>query len=292
MTIAACYVSPEGVVLGADSASTHAFPTGAHHFNYGQKLFEVGNKSTLGLVTWGLGGLALGSYRTLIARLADELPANPVSSVSEVAERWAELIWPLYSALPDVQLAQTLSAKAPFVPGVPADPSRRTLPEEMQFVGLLQRCTLGFCIGGYVLADRQPVASEIVFSPTLGKPSPQNLPMAQSMWGVPAFINRLINGCADEVRQVILGSGRWNGTPQDFDTLLAPHKLNHPPTVPIREAIDFCYACIFTTIKAMKFSSFPRVCGGPIEIAVITTDRPFRWVKHKELDAAIWESEA
>jgi hypothetical protein len=60
VTIAACYVSPEGIVLGADSASTYAFPTGHHHFNYGQKLFEIGTESTLGIVTWGLGGLALG----------------------------------------------------------------------------------------------------------------------------------------------------------------------------------------------------------------------------------------
>ena len=73
MTIAACYVSPEGVVLGADSASTYMFahPTGPRHFNYGQKIFEIGENSTLGIVTWGLGGLAIGSYRTLAARLGD-----------------------------------------------------------------------------------------------------------------------------------------------------------------------------------------------------------------------------
>jgi hypothetical protein len=31
------------------------------------------------------------------------------------------------------------------------------------------------------------------------------------------------------------------------------------------------------------------VCGGPIEIAVISSDRKFRWVRHKEWDAAIAE---
>jgi hypothetical protein len=32
-------------------------------------------------------------------------------------------------------------------------------------------------------------------------------------------------------------------------------------------------------------------CGGPIEIAVITTDRRFRWVRHKDWDVAIAEGD-
>lgn len=44
---------------------------------------------------------------------------------------------------------------------------------------------------------------------------------------------------------------------------------------------------IYTTIKAMKFSHMAPVCGGPVEVAVITTDRRFRWVRHKGFDAAI-----
>jgi hypothetical protein len=40
-------------------------------------------------------------------------------------------------------------------------------------------------------------------------------------------------------------------------------------------------------IKTMKFSHMAPVCGGLIEVAVITADRPFRWVRHKDLDSAI-----
>ena len=81
MTIAMCYVSPEGVVLGADSTSTnlvnnHAGKEDFHYFNHNQKLFQVGEESALGIVTWGLGcGLGcLGNvgHRTAIARLADK----------------------------------------------------------------------------------------------------------------------------------------------------------------------------------------------------------------------------
>lgn len=44
---------------------------------------------------------------------------------------------------------------------------------------------------------------------------------------------------------------------------------------------------VYTTIQNMKFSHLAPVCGGPVEIALITGDRPFRWVRHKRLDAAI-----
>jgi hypothetical protein len=59
--------------------------------------------------------------------------------------------------------------------------------------------------------------------------------------------------------------------------------------LPIREAIDWVHASIYATIKMMKFSHLPPVCGGPVEIAVITTDKKFRWVRHKRFDAAIGE---
>lgn len=60
VTIAACYLSSEGVVLGADSTST-MFVRGhgnqvdsEHHYNFAQKIFEFGEDSTAGIVMWGL----------------------------------------------------------------------------------------------------------------------------------------------------------------------------------------------------------------------------------------------
>jgi hypothetical protein len=77
MTIAACYLSAEGVVFGAASTTTVTVfqpgptPSGTwHHFNYTQKVFEIGQGSTLGITMWGLGNLAARISRTLIARCA------------------------------------------------------------------------------------------------------------------------------------------------------------------------------------------------------------------------------
>jgi len=73
MTIAAAYLTSEGVVLGADSTTTVGTGGGvavAQLLNYAQKIFEVGERSRLGVCTWGAGRIGEVSHRTLIARLA------------------------------------------------------------------------------------------------------------------------------------------------------------------------------------------------------------------------------
>src|SRR5437870_5646057 len=105
MTIAACYLSSEGVVLGADStttmfvASPGPHPGGAeHHFNFAQKVFQIGSEGTLGMTMWGLGGVGATSYRTLIARFADDLVRQPPQSMQEIAVRWSGFFYGEYSA--------------------------------------------------------------------------------------------------------------------------------------------------------------------------------------------------
>jgi hypothetical protein len=296
VTIAACYLSPEGVVLGADSASTYIFPSGPHHFNYGQKLYEISREpetGTLGIVTWGLGGLALGSYRTLIAMLSDDFLSSAPATVEEAAIRWVDVLWPAYSTSLDNEIKKcaALGGKLAFDPTQAPDPTRRTIFEEFELTNLKNQLVAGFCIGGYTLPAREPCAFEIVVDPLKGKPVPQRLPPAQSLWGVPAIINRIIKGCGDEVRDAIIATKKWNGTAAELDAVISQYKIAHPQTVPIREAVDFIHVCLLTTVKAMKFSAQPRVCGGPIEVAVITTDRPFRWVQHKSWNAAIRETD-
>jgi hypothetical protein len=69
--------------------------------------------------------------------------------------------------------------------------------------------------------------------------------------------------------------------------VLLSQSLGQPYDLPLREAIDWVHASIYTTIKAMKFSHWKPYCGGPIEVAAISTDRRFRWVRHKNFGAAL-----
>lgn len=65
MTIAACYVTNEGVVMGADSTTSYPQENGTHYLNHAQKLYEIGENSTLGALTWGLGAISTDkSYRS------------------------------------------------------------------------------------------------------------------------------------------------------------------------------------------------------------------------------------
>lgn len=292
MTIAACYVSPEGVVLGADSTSSAQISpvpglTGFHYLNYNQKLFELGRESTLGVLTWGLGGLPGKSYRTLFAELADDLQANPPESVAEVVDRWIDLFWAIYSKQLSGQIARCaeLAAKPPAVAQVA---EARTEAEEEEFQTLHRGLFVGFCIGGYVLPDRTPTAFHMSFDPLAGKPTGKKIVESFRWWGAPNPIKRLILGSDDDLKQSLLDSGKWQGTEDELAAILAQQQLGHP-MLPIREAVDFVHACIYATIKAMKFSNLFQICGGPIEVAVITSDRKFRWVNHKPWDAAITE---
>jgi hypothetical protein len=286
VTIAVCYVSPEGVVLGADSTTTY----GTHHFNNSQKLFEVGEDSTLAIVTWGLGGLHVNSYRTMIALFADELQATPAASVKDVADRWAAFFFAAYSdpaspLAPFIVQCKALAAKPAFDAATP-NPLGRTEPEEAWFNEWRNNLVAGFCVAGYLMPDRSPTAFEVVFDPVNGQPVPTQKPHGYWFWGAPNMIQRLIFACDDQLKQSIIRSGLWNGTLADLEALVSQHALAHP-LVPIRDAIDFVHSCVSSTIKAFKFSNLAPICGGPIEIGLITTDRRFRWVQHKPWDVAI-----
>jgi hypothetical protein len=140
-----------------------------------------------------------------------------------------------------------------------------------------------------LLHDRTPQAFETQYSPDLTAPAViQPLQVGTPrFWGVPNLMERLLYGVDYGVVEAILQSGKWTGSQSDLFSLIQPFFLGQPLHLPIREAIDWIYAAINTTIKAMKFSHLPPVCGGPVEVALITTDRRFRWVRHKRLDSAL-----
>jgi hypothetical protein len=151
VTIAACYVTPEGVVLGADSTASAMLPGGFHYFNYNQKVFALGepDTATLGVVTWGLGGLGSQSHRTVFAVLADELATKPAKSVIEVTNKLADQAWTFY--LPLLARCHALNAKTAFDPKVvPANPGARTQAEEeahYQRTGLYRATDLNRVLG-------------------------------------------------------------------------------------------------------------------------------------------------
>lgn len=288
MTIAACYLASDGIVLGADSTSTVFVSTPGeqggttHHFNFGQKVFELGKRgSNVGVVLWGLGSLGNKSYRTLLAEIADEADKNKLTTIDDVADLASSMFWKCYTdAFSDIiEHARELNEKG----------DKRNSDEEEELALLWQNLSGGFCIAGRWNTERLLKAFEITFHPLLtSAPNPKELVLGKpKFWGCPNLIERLTFGIDQNLYSRILDSSKWTGTNDDLFDLVWQGSLGHPSDLPLREAIDWIYASIYTTIKGMKFSHLAPVCGGPIEVAAITSDRPFRWVHHKRLGQAV-----
>jgi hypothetical protein len=152
--------------------------------------------------------------------------------------------------------------------------------------------SLGYCFGGYVPPRRNAEAAVVTFDPiNSGNATVAPLGGIAGFWGAPKIFDRLISAKDPDIRNEILLSGHRNGSSAELDSIFAKNRLTHIG-LPIREAVDFVHFCIYTTIKALKFSYIPQICGGPIEVATVTTDRKFRWARHKEFDSAILDRES
>jgi hypothetical protein len=164
----------------------------------------------------------------------------------------------------------------------------RTTDEENEMAWLRQTFSGGFCLGGNTTGDRIPQAFQLLYGPGAPQPVPVRLnPGTANFWGTPNIIERVLYCFDEQLFLAVLQSGKWSGTDQELLDIIMAHRIAQPLDLPLREAIDWVHAVIYTTIKAMKFSQYVPTCGGPIEIAVISSDRRFRWVRHKRFDEAL-----
>lgn len=265
-------------MLGADSASTVIGPRGATHMDYAQKLFEVGKSpSCIGLAMWGLGSAGKDSHRTIAARLGAAHSATPYTSLQDMAVALGAMVWE--------GVTTHFVGEINFVRTVESQGDAAAQEDRKRANDLRQSLSGGYCLAGRV-ADYGPCSAfEVLWNidrvtPTLLN---ENTP---HFWGVPHIAQRLLYGVDIDGLMRINNSGKWSGS---IDELVAASSENaiDLSDLPIREAIDWIHLVIQLTIRGTKFARLPHWCGGPIEIGAITTDRPFRWVRHKRLDAAI-----
>jgi hypothetical protein len=174
-----------------------------HHYNFAQKILQVGQNSTLGLAMWGLGNLAQVSYRTLVAQFAGQLLGQPPATLQDVADRWNAFFWHAYTThlAPVHQRVQALQGQAIRTP---------TEDNELQF--LVRSFSGGFCVGGNLLHERTPAAFEIRYDPTRTAPQPvQPLQIGSSnFWGCPNLIDAEAGGKHDTTKlcphRIIIGT--------------------------------------------------------------------------------------
>ncbi len=271
MTIAAAYLVSEGVVLGADSASSVFMPTPAgpgvlQVLHHAQKVFQVGEKSRFGVCSWGAGSIGNISHRSIIAQLADKID-DKATTVEQAANELCSLVKPLASV------------------------ASKTMSDFF----------VGYNLGGWNPSSHEPECFRVEVNKSDGKVIKQQLGLC-SFSGMPQFFARVFRGYDPRLMQNLINNlkalpevsaieGFDEKYEKAFEMASRPLAAEGFKDLPIREAIDFVYSYLHITVKATKFMFGAPLCGGPIEVGFISTDRRFRWVRHKLFSTAILEQE-
>lgn len=250
MPIAACFLTPEGVVIGADSAApTEVVPTTPPAISppVMQRVFQV--TETLGILFWGGASHASLSPRSLVATLADEFARHSPPTVQAAATRVAVV---LESA-------------------VTTDGVSRRKHEPPSF---------GCCVAGHLDGEAHaPRAFEV----TMGDGHAavvRPLPPGGSYWGSPGIISRLLWGIDAGAFDRILASRRWKGTRKELLALLDPARLDTVRDLSLAHAVDWVHTLLFSSVHAAESIGRPPDARSPLHLAVIACDTGFRWVCH------------
>jgi hypothetical protein len=212
----------------------------------------------MALATWGAGSVNHVSHRTIAALLGDRIRDDV--SVSDAVKLLQDIV-----------------------------------------MGLKPEGTFGYFLGGTNIPSREPACYMLDFKP--GQPvGITSLGIGQGTFqGAPELFIRAFHGCDPKLLEILVATLKKEigekipNFDQIFAQALGAAMLMIPhggyQDLPIREAIDFVHMYLHLTIKGFKFRFGAPVCGGPIEIAFVTTDRRFRWARHKSFDTAIFEEE-
>ncbi len=262
MTIVIALKVGDGLVLGADSASTLIRSDGQYHNSYfnAEKLFNLVKGLPIGAVTYGLGGLAnrsMGSLaKDLRKRLSDSSDkqwyVDPASyKLQEVAERVRQFFY------------EELYVKQ-FNPGSPSP-------------------ALGFMVAGYSAAADSAEVWKVSVHTDGTCPAPVCAIPATELWdatweGQGEAIQRLLLGFSSPLVERLTAAGMPRA--DAFKLVQSLEPVVHP-TMPIQDAIDLVHLLVDTTCGYVRFAPGPATVAQPIDSAAITRHEGFRWIRRK-----------
>jgi len=268
MTIAVAGNFTEGVVFGAESAITYV-ESGkvAQVYEGAQKIYHLGSRadcsdSPYGAMIYGAASFEGQSWRNLLANFRRQ---NPHAQY-DAAEK----------------LANALTAYLERV-----QPDRAKRPDG------------GLFLAGYGAGDTEVRCFRI------DVPSLQLLPVQMESVhfdGMPHVVQRLLFGIDEQTEKHFekLFEGITLDVQSGSDVQKIPlvtiivdcikggyPKCEPDVDMPLRDAIDYVHFLVYSTVKQFKFGHGAKLCGGDIELAVVTLDRGFRRIRRKPLDAFV-----
>jgi hypothetical protein len=234
MTIAICLKVGDGVVLGADSASTLMSTGGvANVYFKAEKIINLRKGLPIGAVTYGLGGLGGRSITSLAKDLRARLSPggdwelSSTYALERVAARVREYFYE------DLYLRE-------YPPG-----SHAEYP------------AMGFTIAGYSGGAAHPEVWSVEVDDG-GNCPPPDLVFEQGLSGVvqwkgqPEALFRLLAGYSDAAHDRLIAAGL---DPTDAMNLLMSWNPLATPGMPIQDAIDLVQYLADVTVGYVRFSS-------------------------------------
>lgn len=263
MTIVIALKVGDGVVLGADSATT----LGGGQFGYintyfnAEKLFHLDKRLPLGLLTFGLGGIAdrsvsshLKDLRRKLENAADKryfLDATSYS-VQAAAERVREYFF--------------VDLHAPAFANVDAP-----------------KPVMGFFVGGYSAGSSSAEVWQVTIDDQGRCWAPTCIISAgeatKAVWnGLTEACSRLLLGYSPALLQRLVEAGMPE--PEAVRLLEVPSNLLWP-AMPIQDAIDLVDYLVDMTCGYVRFAPGTPSVAKPIDTAAITQHEGFRWIHRK-----------
>jgi hypothetical protein len=257
----------EGLVLAADSVVTLE---GSIDTSQGQamsviQMFESANKVTrfkdypIGIMTWGLASIADRSIQSLIMEFEygyKEMKQNKKYTVKQIADGLLSFIKARY---------------------------RKAFPNVPDGEGPI----LGMLIGGYssgkFFADEYSIEIPFMQEWEIRRPNrPNGSPFFGADWfGQIDALLRLIKGYDPASLDELVN----RGVDKKIIEKWAQDGVGELPLVfdgmPLQDAIDFAEYAVQVVIGRWRFGQGPPLCGGEIDIAVITP-RGFQWAQRKQ----------
>lgn len=282
MTIAISLKVGDGVVLGADSASSIVSDRGVEnvYFN-GEKIFNLRKGLPIGAATYGLGGIALRSITSLARDLRERFTSSDHEWHLNVAT---------YSMEEVAQHLRTFFYEEHYVPTVhdtivrlQEERARLAKDNDEPEPAALIYPGMGFIIAGFSANRPKPEVWEVQIDAAGNCGAPELIWNEESAGvvtyrGQPAALDRLLYGYTGWTLAKMIDLGVSEREAVDFLVDFAP--LAHA-AMPIQDAIDLVDFLANTTCGFMRFMPGHPTVAGPIDLAAITKHEQFKWVRRK-----------
>ena len=272
MTIAVVLKVGDGVVLGADSASTLADPNSVINVYFNaEKVFNLVKGLPIGFVTYGLGGLAGRSVVSLAKDLREQMTQRggpreidkAKYTVEQVAGRLRDFFYTDY-------YLKSFPIKV-------RDPQGKEIDRFEP---------MGFLVAGFSAHQRHAEVWEVSIDSMGKSPAPNQIfgpgQLEGAVWrGQPEALSRLMGGWSSEVADFLINQA---GVPM-ADAFRVLNNLPVPrlfhSAMPLQDAIDLVKYMIEVTIGFVRFSPGAPTVHEPVDVAAINFHEGFRWVLRK-----------